>query len=460
MHKLLNNDQESLSVEEELLEEPLETEVEEQTEEEGEIETAENVAQAYLQQVGKTPRLSPEEEVALFKQMEAGEMLIEQALLRSPLTVEAVLERGEKIREGKEDLLSLVQKDKRGAPLDRDRFLAVLDRIADLEAQNHSLRVQMAQSSLSPTQRSSLSTSLRTRREEIATLLQGLTFKKSFLARMQKKHQRCSTKELHKVYPLIAEELQECLQAIAEGEKQIKEAKETMITANLRLVIYMARKYIESGLSFLDLVQEGNLGLVRAVEKFDYKRGHKFSTYAVWWIRQAITRAIAEQKRTIRLPVHMSELLIKIQRTAQRMYHQLGHDPTPQEIGRALALPETKIREALEAEQKTLSLDKPVRDEETTLGAFLENERFSPLNTLLEKDLEDQAGRILETLTAREAQVLRLRFGIGEERSYTLKEIGERLGVSRERIRQIEKNALRKLSRLQKRKEFEDLLTS
>jgi RNA polymerase sigma factor (sigma-70 family) len=436
-------------------------EIAEEGEEEGEKEAleVENVIQTYLYQIGKVPLLSVEEEVALFQRMEAGEAAVEEAILRSPLTVEAVLNLAEQIRQGKRPLHTLVQKNKQEEAVDSNHFFSLLDRITDLETRNRVLREQAVQVSLSPAQITSLQTTLRTNREEIATLLKELRLKKSILHRIKRKHQRCVSKNLDTEYPLIALELRECLQAIVQGEQQITVAKEAMITANLKLVVYMARKYLDLGLSFLDLIQEGNLGLVRAVEKFDYKRGHKFSTYAVWWIRQAIIRALAEQKRTIRIPIHITELLSKIQKTSHALYQQLGRPPTPQEIGETLDVPAHKVAEALRAGKKLLSLDMPIKEkEETTLGGLIENKRFSPLEVLLEKDLEEQADRILETLTEREAQILRLRFGIGEERSYTLQEIGKRFGVSRERIRQIERSALHKLSRLRESKEFEEFL--
>ncbi len=450
---------ELLEEEAELAEAPVEEEMLEAEEAEVTSELLENVAQAYLHHVGKTPLLSLEEEVALFKRIEAGEELIAQALLRSPLTVQMVLHTATKIRQRKQGLRSLVQQNKQRKRIERSHFFSLIDRIATLEAQNHQLRVQMVHNHLSPAQLTSLRTQLHTQREEIATLLQELGLKKSVLTRLKRTHQRYAGKNLDQECPLIASELRESLQALAHGEHQITTAKEALITANLRLVVYIARSYISRGLSFLDLIQEGNLGLVHAVEKFDYKRGHKFSTYAVWWIRQAISRAIAGQKRTIRLPLHVVEVLAKIRKTAHTLHQQLGRTPTPHEIGEALHLPAVKIQEVLEAGKQTLSLNKLVgKEEETPLSAFIKDERFSPLQALLEKDLIEQTERLLETLSVREAQVLRLHFGIGEERSYTLQEIGERFGVSRERIRQIEQRALQKLAQSQRRQEIEDLL--
>ncbi|RMF92567.1 MAG: sigma-70 family RNA polymerase sigma factor [Nitrospinota bacterium] len=434
----------------------------EQTDEVSDADLAdlvENPVRVYLYQIGKVPLLSPAEEVEIFKRIEAGEAAVEEALLHSPLTVEEVLNRAEKIRQGKRELSSLVQREKKGEAQDSAATFQMLAQLAELAEQSRTLRKQLTQ--LPPTTESSaaLQSELQGRREEMATLLRALNLKKSFLNQVKKKHKRYAGRDLEGEYPLLAAELREAIAAIERGEQRIKMAKEEMITANLKLVVNMAKKYIGSGLPLLDLIQEGNMGLIRAVDKFDYKRGYKFSTYAVWWIWQAISRAVADQGRTVRIPIHMTEMLSKIQKASRTLYQQLGRKPTPQEIGQAINLPAEKVQEALQVGKKTVHLDKPIGEGESTIGDFIKNEHApSPFEELLMKDLEHQTDRVLGTLTEKEAKVLRLRFGIGETRNYTLKEIGEMFEVSRERIRQIEGNALRKLRHPQRRKDLEDFL--
>ncbi len=243
------------------------------------------------------------------------------------------------------------------------------------------------------------------------------------------------------------EELKDITSKMTKGETKIRRAKKDMIEANLRLVISIAKKYTNRGLQFLDLIQEGNIGLMKAVDKFEYRRGYKFSTYATWWIRQAITRSIADQARTIRIPVHMIETINKLNRISRQMLQEHGKEPTPEELSEKMDMPEEKIRKVLKIAKEPISTETPIGDEDdTTLGDFIEDPlQDSPIDAATENNLHDATDGVLSSLTAREAKVLRMRFGIGMNTDHTLEEVGKQFDVTRERIRQIEAKALRKL---------------